>query len=134
MLLFSDTTTCTDSTLSKNTLLIAMLVFQFLAAAILSILEHHFGQLPDGSEMITGVAFLFLVFWWVVLDSRQRGFRRTRWFTIGVILLPIFVLPYYLVISRGREEYITIFIKTFSFAVGLLAAAQAGSLLIRYLS
>lgn len=119
--------------LTKNTLLILMLAFQFTSSALLQWLEGHYGSLPNGALMLSAVGFLFLLFWWVVLDSTQHGYQRSRWFNIGIILLPIVLLPPYLLRTRAAEQRLSLFIKAFTFCVGLLAASQLGSWLIQLL-
>lgn len=115
---------------TKNNLLILMLAFQFASSALLQWLENRFGALPDGAMMISAVGFLFLLFWWIVLDSNEYGYRRSRGFNIAVILLPIVAIPYYLLRTRAPSQRHLLVIKSFTFCVGLLAASQAGSWLV----
>ena len=46
----------------------------------------------------------YAIYWWYVLDKRERGFRAGPLQNIGVIFLNIVALPIYFVRSRGWKR------------------------------
>lgn len=54
--------------------------------------------------VVSTLVFSFLCFYWYRLDSERRGFRRSRWLNVGVVMLAIVAVPYYLTRSRAQGE------------------------------
>lgn len=55
----------------------------------------------SGADVAFAVLGTFLIFAWYRIDARQRGYRRTAWLDIGVILLAVVAMPYYFFRTRG---------------------------------
>lgn len=55
-------------------------------------------------HLLAGLATSYLCFLWYRGDSDARGFRRSRWLSVGVIAFTLGAIPYYLVRSRRADE------------------------------
>jgi hypothetical protein len=60
----------------------------------------------DGADLHlpAGLAFSYLCFLWYRADSDARGFLRSRWLSMGVVVFTPGALPYYLLRSRKDGE------------------------------
>ena len=74
------------------------------------------------------VLFLAGIFGWYVCDSDARGFSRSRWLNVGVILLSLLAVPYYLFASRGARGGFIALGKCIAFLVLLVGASMLGGL------
>ena len=52
--------------------------------------------------LASGVALSFAAFAWFRSDAIRRAYRRSKLLNIAFVGLPVVMLPYYLVKSRGR--------------------------------
>lgn len=59
---------------------------------------------PAQLHLLAGGAVSWLCFRWYRGDSDARGFRRSRWLTVGVVAFTVATIPYYLVRSRRDGE------------------------------
>jgi hypothetical protein len=71
----------------------------------------------------------FLCFLWYRTDSEARGYPRSRWLNVGMIVLTIFTMPYYLVRSRPRGQKLRALLRCAGFALLMWLSAAAGMLL-----
>jgi hypothetical protein len=53
------------------------------------------------TTLIDVVLTTYAVYWWYLLDKRQRNFAAGSWQDLGVIFLFIVALPVYFIRSRG---------------------------------
>jgi cytochrome bd-type quinol oxidase subunit 2 len=83
------------------------------------------------ASLVTNISVCILIFVWYRQDAAEHGFRRTRLWDIGVILVTsVVVLPWYLFKSRGLKEGLKSFIWLLAFVcLGLLAPYVAGLIL-----
>jgi len=111
---------------STQIALSAMLIVMAIAGAVLTL------GLSRSTEhwalWVFRVLFLVGIFSWYVCDSNSRGFPRSRWLNVGVILLSLLALPYYLFASRGTKGGFVALGKCLAFVVLLLAASMLGGL------
>lgn len=80
-------------------------------------------ETPAAFEALYAVAFLWLVWWWLVTDCRATG---VTWpMDLGMFLYMgwIFILPYYLFKTRGLKAVIGIASFVGIFVAGWLTAA-----------
>lgn len=55
-------------------------------------------------HLVVGVVVSYLCFLWYRGDSDARGFRRSRWLSVGVAACAVATIPYYLVRTRREAE------------------------------
>ena len=55
-------------------------------------------------HLLAGLAVSYLGFLWYCGDSDARGYRRTRWLSVGMVAFLAGAVPYYLVRSREDGE------------------------------
>lgn len=55
-------------------------------------------------HLVVGVVVSYLCFRWYLGDSDARGYRRSRWLSLGVVAFTVATIPYYLVRSRRDGE------------------------------
>jgi len=55
-------------------------------------------------HLLAGLAVSYLGFLWYCRDSDARGYRRTRWLSVGMVAFTAGAVPYYLVRSREDGE------------------------------
>ncbi|HEY3039895.1 MAG TPA: hypothetical protein VGJ66_14230 [Pyrinomonadaceae bacterium] len=80
---------------------------------------------PPGFMFINAVGFLWILGWWLLKDSRKRG---VAWvYDLGLFLYVAwpFIMPYYLLKSRGTKGLFVIV----AFAVVYVSALLAGTIL-----
>ena len=53
------------------------------------------------TTLIDVVLTTYAIYWWYVLDKRQRNFPAGSWQNLGVIFIFIVALPVYFIRSRG---------------------------------
>ena len=102
----------------KSIILVALGLITFLQGVI----GQYFypGQLLPATDLWLLPVGIFLLFWWFVLDSKQRNYRRSPFLNVGVILFALLALPYYFFRSRGFKRGL---IATGLFAVALVASS-----------
>jgi formate hydrogenlyase subunit 4 len=64
-----------------------------------------------------------LIFGWYRIDSSQRGYRRSPWLNVGVVLLALVALPVYFFRSRGAKGGLT---ATAIFLAGIIGYSVLG--------
>lgn len=70
-----------------------------------------------------------LVFAWVRLDAKARGYRRSKWLDIGVLGLSLVFVPVYLIRSRPAGHRLRALAGFGAALFGYFAFGYAGSLL-----
>jgi len=86
---------------SKTLVLVALAIVSFMSGAV----DQYFypGVTFPPTAMVYMVLGLLLLFAWYRLDADQRGYRRSPFLNVGVILFAIVALPYYFFRSRGAK-------------------------------
>jgi len=57
-----------------------------------------------GLHLPAGLALSYLCFLWYRADSDARGYARSRWLSMGVVIFTPGAIPYYLLRSRQEGE------------------------------
>ena len=83
-----------------------LIVLLFAGAGLLDGRFDATGQAGKAAELhlAVGLTVSYLCFVWYRDDSDARGYRRSRWLSLGVAAFAVGVIPYYLVRSRKEEE------------------------------
>jgi hypothetical protein len=87
------------------------------------------GEAPIGWSLALALAFSFLCFVWYRHDSEARHYPRSRWLNIGMVVLVVFAMPYYLVRSRPRGEKLRALARCAGFALLLVLGTAIGMVL-----
>lgn len=78
------------------------------------------------------LGFGALTFAWVHFDSLRRGYRPPLLLKIGVVLLAIVALPWYLIVSRRRGERVVALARLAGFFLLLVLTATLAGLLAAF--
>jgi len=92
--------------------------------------DYFLDELPFYTTYNYTLAFIstLLVFAWYLVDTKGIGVQSSKKLNIGVLLIPIIFIPYYLVKYKGWKRSVI----SFSKFAGLLALLIAYSELINY--
>ena len=104
--------------------------YLFLYQFTFSFYEARQLELPDGAEILAGLAFVWLIWWWLRDDSRKRNIQWMLDLGFFLILAWIFILPYHLFKTRGLSAFIPILffvlVVISSYAAAEIASAAIG--------
>lgn len=108
-----------------------VLALLFAFTAIAGLADAH--QALTGVEspawsLVSTLVFSFLCFYWYRLDSLARGYRPSAWLNVGVVMLAVVAVPYYLVRSRPAGARARALLRFGGFALLLAGAAMLGLL------
>ncbi len=104
-------------------------VYLFFYQFTFSLYEARQLELPDGLEILSGLAFVWLIWWWLRDDSRKRNIQWMLDLGFFLILAWIFILPYHLFKTRGFAAFIPILFFIFVL-ISAYAAAEIVSAVI----
>jgi len=65
-------------------------------------------RLQESADLVSGMAWPFAISWWVVADARKRGRKLCYDFGSFVFLAAPFVVPFYLIQTRGLRALLTL--------------------------
>ena len=82
-------------------------------------------------ELLGAVVMLLIGFYWLHFDSRERGIRRPAWLDIGIVMLALVFVPYYLYKTRPAGGRTTSIFAFFGLIFGSVALSSIGALLMR---
>ena len=99
-----------------------LFVYQFT----FSIYEARQLELPGSFEVLSWLAFIWLIWWWLRDDSRKRNIQWMLDLGFFLILAWIFILPYHLFKTRGLSAFIPILFFVLV-VISAYAAAQIAS-------
>ena len=102
-----------------------LLAFDVLAGA----LDARDMALHTAASLVPGATTLvlsFLCFYWYRLDSEERGYRRNKWLTTGVVMFALVGVPYYLARSRAAGHKARALLRFAGFALLQLVAVFIG--------
>lgn len=86
--------------LNRKTLILAVFVLSSLLSGIAG--QYFWPGMPlSMADYAFAVLGSFLIFAWYHTDAKQRGYRRPTWLDMGIILIAIVAMPYYLFRTRG---------------------------------
>jgi amino acid transporter len=118
----------------KTAHILALLVAVTLVAGVVDAHDMALHVQSNGWAVLSTLMFSFLSFCWYRLDSEARQYRRTRWLSIGVVMLAIVAVPYYLVRSRPAGQKGRALLRLAGFCVLLAVAGTAGGLVYDWLA
>jgi hypothetical protein len=111
--------------------LIAFVIFLTIFAGVLGFMEARGIPEPQAMQVLSSIAFSALTFWWFWLDSEARAYRRSPFLSIGIIVLGLLVVPYYLVRSRSKGTRLAALGKLIAFVLiaagGLVVGGMSGA-------
>lgn len=97
--------------------------FLFVVQFITSLYEARLVELPKGVEILSGLGFVWLIWWWLRDDSRKRNIQWVLDLGFFLLLGWMFILPYHLFKTRGLGAFIPILFFVFVL-ISAYAAAQ----------
>ncbi len=68
----------------------------------------------------SSIILLFIIFAWFISDARELGVKPSNGLKIGVILLAVIFVPYYLVKHKGWHRSFKSFVKFLAFLIPLI--------------
>lgn len=103
----------------------------FIVGAVLAFLSgvstQYFypGEIYTPSDIVFLFAGAFVIFWWYVLDAREKKFKRNPFLDILVVGVSIVAVPYYFFRTRGVKGAIvaTLLLIAIMFFWGILGVA-----------
>jgi hypothetical protein len=87
-----------------------------------------------GWAVLSTLMFSYLSFYWYRLDREAYLYRGSRWLSIGIVMLAIVAVPYYLVRSRPAGQKGRALLRLAGFCVVLGAAGALGGLAYEWLA
>lgn len=121
----------------KRAALIAMVGVAFLLGAVDTWLFGAPGPLQGGRLLVAvigNVSLLFIGFHWLHLDAIALQIRRPAWLNIGIILVAIGFVPYYLFKTRPDGQRGIAIAGFFGMVVAISLAMSFGSTMVAALS
>jgi hypothetical protein len=88
------------------------------------------GEPPRGFTVASGIGFLWILGWWLRRDSRLRGIPWIYDMGMFLYILWPFIMPYYLLKSRGARGLIGILGFAAAYIGALIVGATVASLLV----
>lgn len=88
----------------------------------------------SGWAILCTLLFSFLSFCWYRLDSEARLYRRTALLNVGIVMLAVVAVPYYLVRSRPAGQKSRSLLRFAGFCVLLAVAAGLGGIAYEWLA
>lgn len=110
---------------ARNVLIVGMAVV-FIGGAMDGAFEVMGIAMPPGLNLGISVLYSFMGFLWYRADSNGRGWVRSPWMNIAIILLAVVAIPYYLVRSRPAGQRLSAVMKFLGCLVLMLACMMAG--------
>jgi hypothetical protein len=107
---------------------LVLLVAVTLVAGVVDARDMALHIQSNGWAVLSTLLFSFLCFCWYRIDSEARLYRRSRWLNVGIVMLAIFAVPYYLVRSRPAGQKGRALLRLAAFCVLLAAAGALGGI------
>lgn len=85
-------------------------------------------QEPLLSIGLFGLLFSFVPFLWYCRDGDARGYERSRWLSIGVVVMAPLAIPYYLVRSRPDGQKSRAVFRFLGYVLLLVLALLVGTM------
>jgi peptidoglycan/LPS O-acetylase OafA/YrhL len=115
--------------MTRHRILIVLLLLMVLDGALDATYAARGQDQPLAWSAPLTLCVSFLGFLWYRIDSDERRYPRSRWLNIGVIILTIVAVPYYLVRSRPAGQKLRALLKCVGFALLMVLCAAVGMLL-----
>ena len=111
-----------------------LLLVAFMLTAQVAGVAYQFSgvETPPGFDVLDGFGLLYVIGYWLEVDSRKYNFRWPYCRGVFLHLAAFFVVPYYLFKTRGKYAFLTLFIflclwLSTSFVGVVVAALLTGS-------
>ncbi len=121
----------------KRAALIAMVAAAFVLGAVDTWLFGPPGPLQGGrliAAVVGNAALLLIGFHWLHLDAQQLVIRRPAWLNIGIVLVAVGFVPYYLFKTRPDGQRGIAIAGFFGMVVAVSLAMSFGSALVGIVS
>jgi amino acid transporter len=118
----------------KTAHILALLVAVTAVAGVVDAHDMALHVQSNGWAVLSSLMFSYLCFYWYRLDSEARLYRRSRWLSVGVVMLAIVAVPYYLVRSRPAGQKRRALLRLAGFCVLLGAAGVLGGFAYEWLA
>jgi hypothetical protein len=92
--------------------------------------KHHLAE-PGAVAALFFASVMALTYLWYYYDSIERCYLRTRGLNLGIIMLSIVAVPYYLTRSRPQGQRLKSILRLFGFALSYIICAIVGVLLVK---
>ena len=113
---------------------LALLVAATFVFGVVDAREVERGIQAGGWGILCTVLFSFLSFYWYRLDSETHRYRRTPLLNVGIVMLAIVAVPYYLVRSRPAGRKGRALLRLAGFCVLLFCAGVSGGMFYALMS
>lgn len=107
--------------------ILGLLFAATLVAGVIDARETAQGIDTSWWDIASTLLFSFLCFWWYRIDSDLRRYRRSRWLNVGIVMLAIVAVPYYLVRSRPAGQRGRALLGLAGFVLVLAAGTVGGA-------
>ena len=114
--------------------ILALLLAVTLVFGVVDARETALGIQSGGWAVLSTLMFSFLSFYWYRLDSEARLYRRTALLNVGIVMLAIVAVPYYLVRSRPAGQKGRALLRLAGFCLLLVAAGTLGGIAYEWLA
>jgi hypothetical protein len=118
----------------KTAHILALLVAVTAVAGVVDARDMALHIQSGGWAVLSTLMFSYLSFYWYRLDREAHLYRGSRWLSIGIVMLAIVAVPYYLVRSRPAGQKGRALLRLAGFAVLLGAAGAFGGLAYEWLA
>jgi amino acid permease len=118
----------------NKTQVLALLVALTLVFGVVDARETTLGVQSNGWAVLSTLLFSFLCFCWYRLDSDAHRYRRTPLLNVGIVMIAILAVPYYIVRSRPAGQKGRALLRLAGFCLVLAAAAEAGAAAYEWLA
>ena len=116
---------------SPIVLLYAFVVASQIGHGIYGVTE---GEAPPAFTVITALGFLWIVGWWLRRDSKVRSVSGVYDLGMFLYILWPFIMPYYLLKSRGARGLLAVLGFAIAYIGGLLIGVTVSSLFVKGIS
>ena len=118
----------------KTAHILALLVAVTAVAGVVDARDMALHVQSNGWAVLSTLMFSYLSFYWYRLDREVHSYRGSRWLGIGIVMLAIVAVPYYLVRSRPAGQKGRALLRLAGFAVLLGAAGALGGIAYEWLA
>jgi hypothetical protein len=117
----------------KTAHVLALLVAVTLVAGVVDARDMALHIQSNGWAVLSTLLFSFLCFCWYRIDSEAHLYRRSRWLNVGIVMLAIVAVPYYIARSRPAGQKGRALLRLAGFCVLLAAAGALGGVAYEWL-
>ncbi|MBP8267135.1 MAG: hypothetical protein KAX47_11330 [Zoogloea sp.] len=98
-------------------ILAAFLLLSAVNGGVDTYLDMHHIPEPGWWLISSSLLAMGIVFAWYHFDSNARGYPRSRWLNISMVMVSLLALPYYLIRSRPNGEKFRVLLKYVGFCL-----------------